>query len=194
MASFELSGSVSAADKVFIETWENVSPGTNYVIRENRRGDEEYVEVAGYRSFKLSTYDRMLTEDKINDVQDNPFKNGAFRPVTVPADVTIESNPNAMSASDIARLFGASDAAWGEWMGVINSPATLQRMLDLADSGEVELSHRRYRQLADMQVSHTSRGKPVLAQKDRAEYEQLDGSGSEPVAEWRGLPPKSASV
>lgn len=184
MGSFELSGSVSEKDKTFIETWENVSSATNYIVRENRRGDEEYLKVEGLRQFKLSTYDRMLTEDKIADHRHNPFKNGSFRPVIVPQDVTIETNPNAMSSEDIKRLFTSSDVAWDEYMEVIDSPGTLQRMLDMADDGEADLTHRRYQQLASMRERFTSHGKPVLAQKDQAQFEKLDrgGSGSEPVS------------
>lgn len=180
MGSFELSGSVTEKDKTFIETWENVSHGVNYIIRENRRGDEEYVQVTGMRQFKLSTYDRMLTEDKIYDHRHNPFKNGAFRPVVVPEDITIESNPNAMSADDIRRLFNASDVAWEEYMAVIDSPSTLQRMLDMADDGEAEVTHRRYQQLNSMREQYTNHGKPILAQTD-PEIVKASGSVNEPV-------------
>lgn len=181
MGSFELSGSVTEADKTFIETWENVSSAVNYIVRENRRGDEEYVQVSGKRQFKLSTYDRMLTEDKIADARNNPFKNGSFRPVIVPEDITIESNPNAMSSDDIRKLFASSDVAWDEWMEQIDSPATLQRMVDMADNGEADISHRRYQQLVSMHQRYTSHGKPVLAQKDQAEIERItSGSISEP--------------
>lgn len=197
MTNWELSGSISEKDKTFIETWENVSPGVNYIVRENRRGDEEYLAVSGFRKFKLSTYDRMLTEDKIQDERHNPFKNGSFRPVIVPEDITIESNPNAMSEEDIRRLFTASDIAWGEYMEVIDSPSTLQRMIDIANNGEVDLSVRRLRQLESMRERYTSHGKPVLAQTDPA-LDRIRGSESEPPAaaakRGPGRPPKSASV
>lgn len=195
MGAFELSGSVSEQDKTFIETWENVSPGVNYIVRENRRGDEEYIQVTGYRTFKLSTYDRMLTEDKILDHRHNPFTNGSFRPVIVPEAITIETNPNAMSAEDIKRLFGASDVAWDEYMEVINSPATLRRMLDMADNGEADISHRRYQQLSSMCEQYTNHGKPILAQKDAEQFERLGGSTTEPTAgaarRGPGRPPKT---
>lgn len=181
MGSFELSGSVSEKDKTFIETWENVSDAVNYIVRENRRGDEEFLQVSGKRTFKLSTYDRMLTEDKIADDRNNPFLNGSFRPVVVPENVTIETNPNAMSSDDIKKLFSASETAWDEWMAQIDAPATLQRMVDMADNGEADISHRRYQQLVSMRQQYSSHGKPVLAQKDQEQYERIvQSAGSIP--------------
>lgn len=192
MGSFDLSGSVSEKDKTFIETWENVSDAVNYIVRENRRGDEEFLQIIGKRQFKLSTYDRMLTEDKIVDHRHNPFKNGCFRPVVVPHDITVDTNPNAMSSDDIRRLFGASDIAWDEYMTIIDSPATLQRMIDMADNGESEISHRRYQQLVSLRQQHSAHGKPILAQKDQDQYERINpstGSLPEPQVSSPGRGP-----
>lgn len=178
MASYELSGSVTDKEKGFMETWENVGLAVNYIIRENRRGDEVYEQVLGQRNFKLSTYDRMLTEDKIVDQRLNPFKNGSFRPVIVPEDITIESNPNAMAEADIKRLFAASDTAWEAYMEVIDSPATLRRMLDLAEDSDISL--KRTRQLESAYEAYSNKGKPVLAQKDQEQYDTIPGSNNEP--------------
>lgn len=192
MPTFELSGSVTDKERGFIETWENVSHQVNYIVRENRRGDEEYIEVSGPKKFKLSTYDRMLTEDKIVNPRLNPFKNGSFRPIMVPEDISIESNPNALSAEDIRNLFGASEMAWDEYMQVIDSPATLQRMVDMADRGDAELSHRRYLQLTQMLDRFSNINKQVAPQKD-AELIASVGSGSEQVsASRRGRAARSA--
>lgn len=187
MASYELTGSVTDKEKNFIETWENVGHQVNYIIRENRRGDEVHEEISGTKKFKLSTYDRMLTEDKIVNPRLNPFKNGSFRPLIVPEDVSIDSNPNALSTEDIKRLFSASDVAWDEYMDVIDSPATLQRMVDMADRGDVELSHRRYKQLESMLVQFSNINKQVARQKDEALIESAGpgGSSSEQAARRR---------
>lgn len=179
MAAYELTGSVSDKERGFIETWENVSVTTNYIIRENRRGDEQYFEIKGPQKFKLSTYDRMLTQDKIVETKNDPFTNGAFRPVVVPSDVTIESNPNAMSNEDIKSVFTCSDVAWDEYMDVIDSPATLQRMVDMADQGEAELSHRRYKQLESMieRLSRANNPAGRIVQKDQATYDAMKPAG-----------------
>jgi hypothetical protein len=192
---------VTEKEKSFIETWENVAVGVNYIIRENRRGDNEYFEVKGNRQFKLSSYDRMLTEDSIVDHKHNPFRNGAFRPIIVPEDVSIESNPNAMSNDDIKSLFRSSETAWDEWMDLIDSPATLKRMIDMANNGEEDLSVRRLRQLESMyeQYTNTNNGKRALGYKDPELSKLNQSSGSEnepqaatPPAPRRGRPPKAA--
>jgi hypothetical protein len=198
MSSVELSGSVSDKEKGFIETWENVAQGINYIIRENRRGDEVYEPVAGSRKFKLSTYDRMLTEDKIADQRHNPFTNGSFRPVIVPADITIETNPNAMSDDDIRRLFAASDAAWEAYMDVIDSPATLLRMATLAEDSEITLKRLRRIEALTSELQHANDPNWRVAQKDQAQYDGMGpvgGSQNEPVAPARrGRPPKAVSA
>lgn len=140
-----LHGSISDEEKTFVETWENLGDGVHYIIQENRRGDEVQTMITGNRRFRLTTYERILTEEKCLDPRNNPFCNGQFRPIVVPETVSIESNPNALSTQEILRLFKASDVAWDEWMMVLDSPSTLQRMVDLAE--ESDLSVKRLRQL-----------------------------------------------
>lgn len=168
----ELHGSITDEEKTFIETWENVGEGTNYIITENRRGDEVQVGIAGPRTFRLSTYERMLTEDKVVDPRHNPFKNGTFRPVTVPETVTIESNPNALSSEDILRLFTSSDVAWAEYLLVIDAPATLKRMMDMAENSDITM--RRYRQLEEAYAKHSSVGSRITSSKDPDIQRQID--------------------
>lgn len=171
----DLHGSITVEEKTFIESWENVSPGTHYIIQENRRGDEVQTQITGRRTFRLSTYERMITEEKCLDHRNNPFKNGSFRPVIVPQGVTIESNPNAMSDDDINRLFGASDVAWAEYMAVINSPATLGRMIELAENSGLTL--KRYRELEQKREVFTHIGKRI-EHKDPKIQAQIDAMSS----------------
>jgi hypothetical protein len=160
-SSMDLHGSISAEEKTFIETWENVGQGTNYIIRENRRGDEVQTGITGHgMKFRISTYERMLTEEKALDPRNNPFKNGVFRPVIVPQGVDIETNPNALSDDDIERLFASSEIAWDEYMNVIDSPATLKRMIDMAENSGLSL--RRFRQLEGMYEEFSNIGKRVV--------------------------------
>jgi len=188
VSPLELHGSITAEEKTFIETWENVGAGTTYVIQENRRGDEVHVQITGRRTFRLSTYERMITEERCLDPRNNPFKNGTFRPITVPEGVNIESNPNAMSDADINRLFTASDVAWDEYMAVIDSPATLGRMLELAENSNLSL--KRYRELERRHEKFSNIGKRVT-HKDPEIQKQIDSIGSgEPVG--GGNPARSA--
>lgn len=173
----QMQGSITEKERTFLETWENVAPGTYYVIKENRRGDEAPEGVTGRRKFKLTTYERILTEDRILDVRLNPFKNGTFRPVIVPEEISIETNPNALSDEDIERLFASSDNAWDAYMEILDSPATLQRMIDMADEDNHDLSLRRYRQLESMLTQFSQVGQR-LVQKDQAEFDKMGPVGA----------------
>lgn len=170
-----MSGTLTEADKVFVETWESVSNEQNFVYRLNARGEEIPLPVQGHRRFTLSTAERLLTQEKIADVKYDPFVNGAFRPIVVPETVNVETNPNALSDEDIQRIFTSSDTAWEEYMKVITSPATLHRMVDLADNAEISL--KRFRELEDRlkDVAPPRR----IVQKDQATYDKMD---SEPTS------------
>lgn len=177
-------GSITEAERRFVETWENVSEAQNYVIREDRRGDEQYIPVSGPIQFKITTYERILTQDKIRDKSLDPFKNGQFRPVIVPSSISVETNPNALSDDDIRRIFQASDVAWDEYMQVIDSPATLRRMMTLAE--ESTLSLKRFRELESKEAA-TNAPKRV-EQKDQAEFDKMG-----PVGSGRGPAPDNAA-
>ena len=48
-------GSITEEDTTFVETWENVSPITNWVIRLDVRGEDKPEPVSGARTFMLTT-------------------------------------------------------------------------------------------------------------------------------------------
>lgn len=140
-----MAGSITQDDREFVETWEHISPQQWGIIRLDFRGDERPEIVSGRRNFKITSEERILTQDRIKKIEDDPFLNGSFRPVVVPDSVTIETNPNALSDEEISKIFAASDVAWVEWLKTIDSVATVKRMLELAES--TDLSIKRYRAL-----------------------------------------------
>lgn len=139
-------GSITSADREFVETWENIAPFQNSIIKIDNRGDEKHEVILGRRTFMLTTEERIITQDRIIDKANDPFQNGAFRPVVVPETINIETNPNALSDEEIMQIFEASDIAWEEYLKVIDSPATLNRMVDLADEAE-NMTVKRLRQI-----------------------------------------------
>ena len=180
-------GSITEAERRFVESWENVSETQNYVIREDRRGDEVYVPISGPITFKITTYERILTQDKIRDVSLDPFKNGCFRPVLVPDSISVDTNPNALSDDDIRRIFIVSDVAWEEYMAVIDSPATLRRMLQLAE--ESSLSLKRFRELESKNEAASTPQR--VTQKDQDQYDKMGPVGSPTgAAPGNSSPPK----
>lgn len=163
-------GSITDQDVDFVETWENIASHQNVIVRLTSRGDERYEVITGRRTFMVTSQERLITEDKVLNDEDDPFRNGAFRPVVVPDSITIETNPNALSDKEITNVLKSSDLAWTEWMGTIDSVATLRRMLDLADESG-DLTIKRYRQIEQRIVEVRGYERQRLVSKDP----QLEG-------------------
>lgn len=139
-------GAITTEDQTFVETWANIGPYTNAIVRLDARGDERPEMITGERTFMITTEERLITQGKILDKKDDPFQNGSFRPLVVPDSVDTESNPNALSDEEIRKIFGASDLAYSEWLASIDSPATLDRMMRMAEDAD-DLTMRRFNQL-----------------------------------------------
>lgn len=141
-----MGGSITDEDKTFVEEWEHISPQQWGITRLDARGDERPEVIGGRRTFRITSEERILTQDRIRDEGLDPFMNGSFRPITVPDSITIATNPNALSDDEIKEILDtSSDIAWEENLKVIDSVATIRRMLEVAE--ETDLSLRRYRRL-----------------------------------------------
>lgn len=158
-------GSITDQDQDFVETWENIATRQNAIIRLDARGEDRQEVITGRRSFLITTEERIITENKVLNDADNPFKNGDFRPVIVPDSVTIESNPNALSDEEILQMFSVGDAAWPQLLGTIDSVATLRRMLDMAE-GYDSLTMKRYRDMESRLVEARGGDRPQLTTND----------------------------
>ena len=167
-------GAITEEDRNFTETWENISPSTNTIIRLDRRGDEVHEVISGRRQFFVTTEERYVTQERILDEIHDPFKNGCFRPVVVPDSVSVDTNPNALSDDEIRSILVSSGLAWDEWLVVLTSPETLRRMLDLADESEISL--KRYKQLATRLAE--VKPKTRVVQKDQEQFDAMADSGN----------------
>lgn len=137
-------GTITDEDKKFVETWESIARYQNGVIKLDIRGDLTQEVIHGGRKFMITTEERLLTQDRIVEDKHDPFLNGAFRPIVVPDNVTATTNPNALSDDEIFQIFVASDIAFEEWLKTLDSPATLGRMVDMAEESD-ELSMKRFK-------------------------------------------------
>lgn len=172
--------SITQQDRDFVETWENIAPYQNAIIKLDSRGEEKPEVIQGRREFMITTEERLITSNKILQKENDPFKNGAFRPVIVPDDVTIESNPNALGDDEIMQMFQVGEGAWPALLETIDSVATLRRMLDLADESE-GISLKRFRSIEDRLLE--VRGEPTrITTKD----EELAGFLSDQPSHKRG--------
>ena len=56
-----------------------------------------------------------------------------------------QSRADALSGEEVLNVLKSSDVAWTEWLRVLDSPATVQRLLERAE--EANASLRRYREI-----------------------------------------------
>lgn len=140
-----MSGSITAEDRAFVEEWESISDQGWGIFRLDARGEEKAEVVTGQRRFRITTEERIITQDKIKHEVNDPFLNGSFRPIIVPDTLTIATNPNALSDDEIRKILAASDIAWSENLKTIDSVATIRRMLDIAEDSDITI--KRFREL-----------------------------------------------
>jgi hypothetical protein len=166
-----MAGAITDADRSFIEEWENISTQQHTIVKFDYRGDmkHEMVNIPGHH-FRLTTAERLVTEERILKKEDDPFRNGAFRPVIVPDSVSIESNPNALSDDEIKSILVSSALAWENWMEVIDAPATLARMIDLANQVD-GVTLARFKEIEARLTD--ARPQQRVTNKDRDQLERL---------------------
>lgn len=165
-------GTITAEDREFVETWEHISAQRWGITRIGPAGDYRNEVIVGRRNFMLTSAERIITQDQIKSEDNDPFLNGSFRPVIVPDSVTIQSNPNALSDDEILAILNMeSEVAWRENLEVIDSVATLRRMIDIADQSNITV--KRYRELE--KHLEATRGVVRLEYNDPALRNFLDG-------------------
>lgn len=167
-------GTITETDRNFVETWANIAPSGNAIIRLDSRGVEKQEFISTPRNFLITTEERKITQDRILDPKHDPFLNGCFRPVLVPDSVDFKTNPNALSDDDIRSIFVSSELAFQEWLNTLDSPETLRRMVDMAGAEDVDISLKRYKAIG----ARLAEVKPPtrVTQKDRAQYDAIGGA------------------
>jgi hypothetical protein len=175
-----MAGSITQEDRDFVEVWEHISPQQWGVITLDARGEEKHEIISGRRNFRITTEERIITQDRIKKVENDPFLNGSFRPVVVPDTVTIESNPNELSDEEIRRILASeSEIAWQENLKTIDSVATFRRMLDMAEDSDMSI--RRFRQLEERLIA--VRGEVRISTDDPALQRFLSGKAGGAAAD-----------
>lgn len=164
-------GSITNEDRIFVETWESLTERRTAIVKLTARGDETR-QLITKGTFMCTTEERILTQDLIANQKDDPFLNGRFRPVVVPATITVETNPNALSDAEIEKVLKSSDLAFGEWLTSLDSLETLSRMRNLALGMAGEVTLARFQQI-EARLDEVRPGPVQVQTKDRQLLESM---------------------
>lgn len=128
------------------EIWRNAIRGSIGVKKTDRRGELVSEIIRGGERFQISTEDRLLNSEWAATTDLDVFKNGMLTPVKL-LDGTedakeIASNPNLIGETDMAALFSAHWKTFEAKLGQITNVATLERMLAMAESEDLDATVR----------------------------------------------------
>lgn len=164
-------GSITNEDRIFVETWEALTERRTAILKLTARG-EETRQLITKGTFMCTSEERIITQDRIANVKDDPFLNGRFRPVVVPPSITVETNPNALSDDEINRVLKSSDLAFDEWLSSLDSMETLSRMRNLALAAAAEVTLARFQQI-EARLDEVRPGPVQVQSKDRKLLESI---------------------
>lgn len=168
-----MAGSITAEDRLFVETWECFTPQRTSIVKMTARG-EETRQIITKGTFMCTSEERIITQDRIARVQDDPFLNGRFRPVVVPTGITVETNPNALSDEEISNLLQSSELAFTEWLANLDSAETLSRMRNMALERADDVTLRRFQQI-EARLEEVRPQPTRIMSKDRSLIESVNG-------------------
>lgn len=124
-------------DPTKYETWRNVTEGTVWLQRFNRKGELQDELIVGPRTFHITPAERRLNQEMAADETLDHFSNGVFVPVKLlegdEDNETIQTNPNHIGEADMKALLNTKQwKAFQSKVGEISNPITLRRLLEIA--------------------------------------------------------------
>lgn len=125
------------------ESWKNATRSTVILKKIDRHGNIIDEVIRGGRSFSLTPDERRLNQEIAASDDLDMFQNGLLSPVKLiegATDVeTLKGNPNHISEEEMAELITANEQTkFVERVEAISNPVTLRRMLEIAESDEVD--------------------------------------------------------
>lgn len=120
-----------------VETWLNVGPAMVHLVKIGEYGRRETELAYGGRTFAITPQERRLNQSLIFDpVANDPFTNGAFKPVVLLDDekdtATLRNNPNVLDDDSVTELFKLTGEAFSERLLAITNPNAIDRLIDTA--------------------------------------------------------------
>ena len=127
------------------ERWVNVSKGTKWVRKTNRRGEVETETVAPKMAFLVDPEDRIyLNSRKASSADLDLFSNGTFEPIRLVETAEdldqVKTNPNLMTEREMKAAIDSDSGEFRDMIASINGITPLLRMLELAKEKDVAMS------------------------------------------------------
>lgn len=97
--------STTMAERAGEEIWELMVPGRVHVEVTNHRGQPATISVVGKKSrLRISPTDREICQERIRDVENDPFENGSLRRIDSKV-LEAERAANELSDDDLREVF-----------------------------------------------------------------------------------------
>lgn len=126
------------------EVWLNPNAGYRYVEQQNFKGEMAAVEIAPGQKFTISTFDRMINQERTIKKEDDMFTNGTFSRVklidTAEDYAELAENPNIMSDSDLESMFSLTTAAFKKKLQEIENTRVIERLQRLSEKESLKAS------------------------------------------------------
>lgn len=127
------------------ETWRNSTRGRIVLKRLDRTGALVDEMIGGGKTFHITPGERRLNQEMVASEDMDAFQNGFLTPVrlieTSEDTAVLKANPNLITESDMAELFKQRAVAkFSESISGVSNSIVLERMLEIANSDEVNAS------------------------------------------------------
>jgi len=141
-------------DESKYEAWKNATRSTVVLKKIDRSGNLIDEVIRGGRTFNLTPDERRLNQEIASTDKLDMFQNGLLSPVRLIEGATdvekFKETPNHISEDEMAALItGQSQKAFTERVTAITNPVTLKRMLEIAESDEVDATVKRAKFLSE---------------------------------------------
>lgn len=144
---------ISETSTTDLEMWENPGRSRVVVTKLAANGQRRSEIVNGGRKFHISPLERRMNQELAFNEKLDVFKNGTLRPVRLIEGTEdaaeIASNPNHMSDSEMIDLLKGHAKTFAKRLNEIENGGTIERLLELAESPEVDASTSRVQLIRD---------------------------------------------
>lgn len=131
-------GTIIEPDSDQLETWKNATKGRIVVQKLGALGQRRAEMIGPGRVIHITPQERRMNQELAANKDLDDFLNGRLQPIKLDQSVEdfaeLTSNPNLLGDdAQVARLFTASDDVFAERLSEIKNPASLERLLELAN-------------------------------------------------------------